>query len=495
MDRHLNTRVHTTQRLKEFYSTAVPINPDKMLVEFKTILNKTKKLQNLIKKSDNITKPLCKELTRHKKNGGSITSFEMLTLPQKKQIDKIDKFHREIDNTLDIWKILEEITMEGLKEIERQKQDISSLQNDPDKYLKWLTKSLNLRLDINKTRKETLALLSENLNMVMSFHKKENNYLDQITKGSQIEQNRLKLARHYINSKNYYLAKPLLEELSKTMPKSGEVYFYLGCLASQLNLLKEADHYFQNAIECDPKLTRQIDSYMKELGNDFLTFARYFKTQPGRELSVKYMVQKGLRYDPTHSELKKDLEKILKRDLEKIKSDIDTDSVQLTAQLINEWYQNAMDQPNLFSSLEPELVGQIFLYQGKLFLSQKDYHNSLASLKEAMKYSPDNPDTHSITIDTLFTTGDFNRAIEALNNAIKVDTKFAEYWETIGDSLQSAGQNEDAILAYEKCFVYLPDNINLLKKIGDCYMATDHLESAKAAYEQLKLRMESLNDG
>lgn len=493
MDTHCNTQINATQSLKEFYSAAKPINPNKMIVEFNRIVKKIKKLQKLIKNSDEITKSLFKELTKIKKTGKIIKSFDMLTPPQKKQINKIDKFYKDLDNTLEVWKILEEITMEGLKESERQKQDISILENDPDKYIEWLLKNLNRLLDINKIRKETLELLTENLNMSTSFHQKESNYLEKINKGFQTEQNKLKLACLYIHSKNYYLATPLLEDLCKVMPESGEVCFYLGCSAAQSNMLKKADHYFQAAIGWDPKLSRQIGSYLQDTGDDFMKFARYFKTQPGRELSVKYMVQKGLRYHPNNTDLQKELENILGRDLKKIKSDIDADNYQNSAELINEWYQNAMDQKSLFDSISTELVSNIFLYQGKLFLHKKNYPNVLSSLKSAMEYSPNDHEIHSTTIDTLFITGDFNGAIEALNKAIKLDNKFAAYWETIGDSLQSTGQNEDAIIAYENCFLYLPDNINLLKKIGDCYMGTDQLEAAKAAYEQLKLKINDIS--
>ena len=112
---------------------------------------------------------------------------------------------------------------------------------------------------------------------------------------------------------------------------------------------------------------------------------------------------------------------------------------------------------------------------------------------EAIKYSPMDPDIHATIIDTLFAANDFSGAIEALTKAIKLDSQFAAYWETIGDSLHSASQSEDAILAYEKCFVHLPDNINLLRKMGDCYMALDQLEAARAAYELLKTKMKALD--
>lgn len=493
MEKHCSTQIDITNQLKEYYTAAEPIKPDRMLVEFNKMLSNTKQLQRAIKKSDDVTASLFKTLEKYKKTGKIIKSFDMLPLKQKQEINKIDTFHKGLDNATLVWKILEEITMEGLKESERQKQDISILEHDPGKYIEWLTKNLSRLLGINKIRKETLTLLSDNLNMVTSFHKKENNYLEQINKGSQAEKNKLKLAGLYIDSNNYYLAKPILEELCTAIPKSGEVYFHLGCIALQYNMLKEADRYFQNSIEYDPKFTLQIDSYKQELGETFLAFTQHFKTMPGRELSEKYMVRKGLKYYPGNNDLKREMEIILGRDLEKIRSEIDADNSREPALLLKEWYQDAMDQKKIFSNLSPELVSNIFLYQGKLLVSKKDYQNAILSFKEAMEYSPDGHDIHSAIIDTLFSTGDFNHAIDALNTAIKVDAKFAAYWETIGDSLQDSGQNEDAILAYENCFVHLPDNINLLKKIGDSYMATDQLEAAKAAYQQLKLKLEALD--
>lgn len=483
IDKHCCTQIFPTKRIKQLCNALKPINPKNLLSGFNEILNKIKLVQKNIEKADKISKSMLSEIKGLKKTDTPINSFGMFPTAHQQQLNQIDKLHKDLDDTLEIWKILEEITMEGVKETERQKQEITALENDPAQYQEWLIQNLNRLLEINVVRKKTTRLLADNLKMVISFHQKEKKHIK--------ERKNLNLARLYMNSKNHFLARPLLKELCQTMPESGEIAFYLGCLATEANMREKADQCFQTAIKYDPKLKLVIDSYLQRLGDDFLTFALYFKTQPGREISEKRMVQKGLRYDPNHSELKEELETILKRDLEIITSDIDAGNYQESASLIAEWYQYAMDQQTLFASLSPELVGNIFLYQGKLFQSQKEHQNTLDCLKKAMGYIPDNPDIYSATIDTLFITGDFNGAIEALTKAIKVDNKFAAYWETIGDSVQSAGQNEDAILAYEKCFVYLPDNIFLLKKIGDCYMASDQLEAAKAAYQQLKLRMEA----
>ncbi len=100
---------------------------------------------------------------------------------------------------------------------------------------------------------------------------------------------------------------------------------------------------------------------------------------------------------------------------------------------------------------------------------------------------------HRALIDTCFATGAFDEAIATLNKAIALDSEFAAYWEVIGDSLHGDKQYEDAIFAYERCFMSLPDKIGLLKKIGDCYQETNQLEAAQAAYQQLKDKMVHLD--
>ena len=60
--------------------------------------------------------------------------------------------------------------------------------------------------------------------------------------------------------------------------------------------------------------------------------------------------------------------------------------------------------------------------------------------------------------------------------------------------MQKAGQIDDAVSAYEQCFMALPENIALLKKMGDCYLAMGQMEAAKEAYEQLKGKLVEFGD-
>lgn len=83
MDRHCKTTKNITKYLKEFYSTAEPINPEKMLVEFNKILRKTKLLQKMSKKADDITITLLKRFKKFKKTGKIINSFDMIPCHKK----------------------------------------------------------------------------------------------------------------------------------------------------------------------------------------------------------------------------------------------------------------------------------------------------------------------------------------------------------------------------------------------------------------------------
>ncbi|MCP4118183.1 MAG: DUF115 domain-containing protein [Desulfobacteraceae bacterium] len=493
IDTHCTAQVDTTRRLKKYYTDIKPPSSQKLLVEFNSIHSKTMKLNRVIEKADKLSSSLLKKVAKLQNSGPGIKSFSMLPRQIQQQIHTVDHLHGTLDNALDVWTIVEEITMEGLKQSERQRQEIATLQNDPNNYSLWLTKNLNRLIDINKIRKETLSLLAGNLKMVTSFHKEESTLLKKIEKNLLKKENNLELVRLYMGSKDYYLAKQVVERLREAIPKSGEVFFHLGCIAAQFADHEKAAEYFRISEELDSRFTSEITDYLHGLADELMSFAAYFNIVPGYQASEKHMLLKGLRYCPTHKKLSIGLKNICKKELKEIKSALNANNYQKAAPLINEWYQTIIKPDHSTSSLPAELMGEIFLNHGKLQLADNNFPEALASLKKAMSHSPLDHDIHSITIETLFAKGDFDEGIEMLNKAISMDNNFAFYWETIGDSLQADGQKEDAILAYERCFIHLPDNIHILKKMGDCYMATNQLEAAKAAYQQLKTELEKGN--
>jgi hypothetical protein len=65
----------------------------------------------------------------------------------------------------------------------------------------------------------------------------------------------------------------------------------------------------------------------------------------------------------------------------------------------------------------------------------------------------------------------------------------------MGDNLRRNGQIDTAIAAYEQCFMVLPERLELLGKIGDCYLALGQMEAAREAYLQLKGQLQPVGEG
>jgi hypothetical protein len=493
LDRYCTKEERLAEKISQYASEARPIVPRKLLEEFRKTLQEAKSLRKNIDKADTLCKALLAKLERFKKEGAAIRSFTMLPKQVQKTISDIDALHKKLDDAVKIWRLLEEITMEGLKESERQRQAISLLANNPETYAEWLKKNLERFLDINRTRIETLDLFTENLNKTLSFHEQESSCLKKIAGNDDANQARLALARLYLDYGNYSLALPLVEKLCESMPDRGEPFFQLGCILSQRTEHERAAECFSRAVSLDPALDSAIKQFHHGLGDEYLAFVQYFKKQPGRQPSVRYMLRKGLRYAPEHRELLTELSEALEKDLEQIRAGLMAEKHTETALPIQDWYDYLGMNEQILSHLAPKLPAELLECLGRIQAAENKLADARTSFERAMEFAPDSASLLILLMETFFALGDFNNGIATLNRAIDIDRSAARYWEQIGDSLQAAGQNEDAIAAYERCYLHLPEQVGLLKKIGDCYMAAGQLEAAKEAFLQLKTKMQTID--
>ena len=459
----------------------------KLLSEFRTTLNKVKNLQKIIKKADSLTCAVQKELLKREKTGAKYRSFSALPKPMQKKVNEIDNCHKRIDRANKIWQLLEDITMEGLRQSERMLNVISRLDGKPEKYMEWLAKNLERLDSINTVRTNVLATIEEHLSKTLDHHTKERDLLKDIEK----DQNLLDLAGFYFQSGHLVLARPILEKLLAAMPDSAKILFYLGCIAAHHTDYEKADKYFQRAEQLDPDFKKRIKDRRRELGDQYFGYANRLKKN--RNI-FKKMLLKGLRYCKDHTEIKKELAVLTVGDLKEIKSGLESDPPKHEDALIRSWHKDLEENKNLSSCLTSEQMAEFYRFQGNLLVSEKDFAGAVESFGKALALSPDNPDLHIFFMDALFAQGDFTRGINHLRKAVELDRNFAQYWENMGDNLQKAGQIDDAVSAYEQCFMALPENIALLKKMGDCYLAMGQPEGAKEAYEQLKCKLVEVGD-
>ncbi|MBN1930576.1 MAG: DUF115 domain-containing protein [Desulfobacterales bacterium] len=459
----------------------------KLFIEFQTTLKKVRNLNKVIQKADYLTYTLRKGLLKYEANGEKYRSLSTLPRPMQEKIKKIDTFHNKLDSEKKIWQILEEITMEGLRESERRLLVINKLEGVPEKYVEWLSKNLERLEDINKVRKKVLEVFETHLCKTLAHHEKEKNIKKDLEKGYRPDEDSLRLACFYFESGEFVLAKPMLEKLLNTGLVSAQVYFFLGTIEAYQTDYQKAEKYFKKAIQLNPSYIKSIKNLRQKLGDQYLC---YVKCNSFDKRTSKRMFIKGLRYCPDHIKIKDELKAMAADDLKKIKSVLETGSSKDIDTLIKAWYKDLEENKILSTCLSTEQLSEFYCCYGKFFTVEKKFTKAINTYKKALIYSPNNPQLHIFVADTYFAQGDFSSGIKHLNEAVTLDRSYAKYWEHIGDNLRRAGQDSDAVYAYEQSFIVLPEKISLIKKIGDCYLTLGKLEAAYEAYRQFKFKLE-----
>ena len=463
-----------------------PIKIDKLLKEFRVALKQIELLNKTIQKADRLTQKAFTELTRlRKKRNKRISSQSELPKSLQKLIIKIEACHNKADSFINLWKLLDELTMEeGLKQSERKKHYIQQFENIPKKFLKWLSLSLERLTFINKVRTRILDNFGQKLLETIDHHEKEQKLKSSIIEEGETGELLLCLARLYFDSGDLVLAKPFVEKLLAGVPNSAEANFFQGVIAARQTEYAKADQCFAKAISCDKNFSDRINDFRQNLGDQYLEFANFFKNKDKN--TQKRMLFKGLRYCPDHKKTIKQLQTMVQEDMEELKSALDNNSLEEKHSLINTWHDGLQNIPGLFSALSGAQQSCLEMYYGALLASRLEYGNALIIYQNALAKNAAIPDLHILMAESFFAKEDFDQGLTHLRKAVELDKKYAIHWENMGDDLMATGQHQEAVYAYEQCFTALPQKSNVLKKMGDCYIAMDQLDAAKEAYLQYK---------
>lgn len=445
-------------------------------------LKKTTELQKIIKKTDALTTHVSKKIAQLKRTGKPYQCFDALPANLQKQINKIDKGQEQSDKPMEIWSILQEITNEGLRASERLKQEILKLQDQPPKYLEYALKNFERILYTNSVRTIALELLELKITETLSHLRKEKELLTTIEKNAENQQHRMDLARFYFNADELVLAQPLLENLYSNQPDSAEINFYLGCIAARQSKLEKAADFFHTSKTLNPEFEDRIIEFKIQFGDHYFDL---WHNKP------KYasLLDKGLLYCPNHPKI------IAQLDLMKITTAHKSANPEQTDGLIRSWHKKLEEDDSLSAKLTIRQVAEFHAHHGQLLMSEAKFKEASKSLTKASDLFPQNPDYHILLTEALFAIGDFDLGIEHIKKAVAINPAYAKHWEEIGDQLRADQQYLDAISAYEQCLAAQPENLLMLKNIGECYQALNMPEAALKVYTLLKQRLESNNAG
>lgn len=484
LDQHCSTNHDITALFTSILEKTARPNHNKMDKEFRAIQNKCKDLQKIIKKSDHLTHQSLDAISKQLQQGRKFTTFKDIPPALGKKIIKIDGYNKELDKSK-IWHILQEITLEGLRKSAQMKLELDKLENDPKQYMLWIQKSLERHLCINEARKTALTLFLGKLTSIIKHLHKEQKLLTAIQKENSPWQEKLELALLYMDSGDIKIARPIFENLSQTHANSPELFFQLGRIASHQSNFQGANDYFAKSREIDSSFDEKIKSFTVKIGDEYLQFARHYKNVDGA--TYKKMLLKGLQHCADHPEIKKQILAAIKQDVKKIGSAIDSEPPdEAILRLATFWHEPLQVTPNLEPILPTEHLASLYYFYGRVCAVGTSFPQAVESYSKALFFSPDDARINIACTDAYFNLGDFSKGVEHLAKAVSLDRSYAHYWEQLGDSLNDAEQFSDAIAAYEQCYVTMPENLELLKKIGDCYLAQGQPEAAHEAYSQFK---------
>lgn len=454
-------------------------------------LNTIKKIENTINKADRLAGYILKEVERLKDHRECLTSLSKLPVKMQKKIIELDACHNKAD-TSQLWSIFNDMTLEGIRENEREKNEIQTLENIPEKYLDWLSKSV-VRTDmVNKLRIKNSDRFKKQLNELIAYHNKEKSLLDRMERNNVELSNVLELARIYYQTNDFVLLEKLLERQGAGYEKSAEITYYWGVIALHRGEYRDADHRFQLAIEYDAAYEKKIFDKRYGMADYYLEAAVSEKRSfgsGGYSNVVRYLLVKGLKCYSDHGKLKKELQQAAENNLQRIRMNMearDEGKSEESRALLENWIGIVDKEKEARNCLEKGVVVQFYKLYGNILSEEKEYRKALDHYRKALAVLPETPDLYLCVANTCLSLGDFDSGVKFLKIAVDLDKGYGVYWNNMGDNLQLQEDYNGAIMAYEHYFLALPDQIEALKKIGDCYAKLGNVDVASEAYQQFE---------
>lgn len=431
---------------------------------------------------DGMAAKITEEITKLLEQGAISHKFENLPVTMQRQLIALDAVNNRLDKAK-VWTLLEEATREGLCLSERLNHELKELADQPGRYLEWLKGSMSRYVAISRFRRQVLAPFGQSLKHLCRNLKREEFLLKKLSKSKGHDRESVsELLRLYFENGDHVLLEKTIGANCPDSDQSAELYFYLGVIAAHRCQFEEMESNFSRVEELDSSWCDRISSCRLELAGRYLRFHREW--QHNDRLVALRMLLKAVAYSSDHPELIP----VVNNEIQGVLSSVlegSTDLAELLVLFSRELTQNA----NLVDIVDPVRRSAVFITYGQVLFEQSEFSDALAYFERAAQLCPDVATTWVAIFEAAFNCQNFDRAVEALGRAVALDSSLAGHWEELGDLLFGAQNAADALAAYEQYFIAQPEQLDVLKKIGDCYMAMDQVEAAQETYRQLRERL------
>lgn len=415
------------------------------------------------------------------------------TGPSSTKIDSFAKLPKQIQthkqnilksrNRLKPFLPIEEVAAKMINEA-RVVQEIEK----PNTYLEALSKDTKMMaLEMGGHQKGLMAF-SEEVGRLFSFLEQEDRLISDLNSDSPFSiKNALGLTVLYLKEMCPIKAISVLELIflkgKKLSPDVDRAKILMGIAKAQLLDFESAEKWWQTDIAGgDSEIRDELGGQRRELGEYWL---------------------KRL----TESKIPRNLEWALRSCREKeFVLNAKQENWEMTVQWISQWLgkDKNIDLAEKFLELWAPICGQTpewYYWQARCMAERDDKFAASVYLEKHL-LGPDHslhstessyPVWLAFSARLLMETDRFDQGIQTLTQAVALDPNQAVLWEELGDTFFEHEDFASAAVAYEKCFIALPEKIHVLKKFGDCYLKQGFIEAAETAYQAV-LQKDPVNE-
>ncbi|WP_319577723.1 6-hydroxymethylpterin diphosphokinase MptE-like protein [uncultured Desulfobacter sp.] len=436
------------------------------------LLSLIQKVETLLSSAQNLLSLLKKEKKRPQ-------SFDMLPQKMKETMLAIDKFNHKADQDT-LWPLFDEMTFDGLKQDERAKQELTKLEGDPRSYLEWMEKSLHRLIKVNTIRKSNLIWFKKKLKKLLDHHKKEKQLCQKIKKSEFKTEDLSRLADIYYTSGDFVLLEKTIDKYAECNTLSGKLEFYKGIIFLNRLAYEGAEQCFQKAIKKNADLKDTITRKLREIGDYYYREAVAVQEGVFDDRTARHILLKGLKACSDHEKIPKVLKNMAMDDIYTLRKVIASSPGELSANedTLKDWCRDIFHERLIVECITQKNAVELILFYGKILIDREEYGDAVDYYLKGLALF-DTPGLHIAATDALFAMDEFDRGLDHLKKAVALDKQFAKYWKNIGNNLSANGDYGGAIAAYEQYFNAVPEEIETLRKISECYLASGNPEASK----------------
>lgn len=470
--RHMPSEIPVSSLVDQALAKQKPFPVENFIHKVESILRSLNATEKQLHEIMALAREIKHGITLLQKKRVPIQTFENLPPSLTKKMTHFDKLNNKVDDDHDLSEHILELTFPALNENDSRREQNKTVRTTGG-YIPWLIEEITRIEMVNQERQKAATFYRTRLEKIHHHLTNEGQALQTLATSPNAN-SYYDLAGLYAQNDDYQMARSAIEQAMALGSNSDLTLLLAGEIWAALFEFDKANTAWEKAISQNQQHTtavkaariRQAEFWLKiadEHGNAGETGDNFPQLLPIWLARVAAI----LRYV---EEVPAALQSLWEKHRGKMEEWFATGEINYLDLTINGWAS--------FGARFPEVL----IFQARYSATTGAPHTAIATIKKALSIRPDQPQWLALLADLLIETGNYEEGLTHLQYAVSLDPSTAILWEKLGDTLLPT-DIANAAIAYKSCYLALPEHIDSLRKLGDCYLLSNQPEAAAVAYK------------